>query len=422
MNRPTWNEYADRLAEKNKAYEKFHAALQTSSDSTKSTYAYFMKRFMDFLVGQKKIKNNEDYNALAKLDTDKITDILESYVSELNKTHKRKGVSTILAATELFFTMNRKIWHKKLVRKLIKKDENNMSGGKLPATDEDVQTLLEVSKHVREKSLIHFLASTGARPASIVDPILRMKHLVKMPRGCYGIKIYDGDDAGYWSFLTPESGRALDKYFIWRKNQRKEEFTDETPIFANFSKNAKSQHLSLSSLNHIIDKIIHRSGIVRIKDGSMYDKARTKMFRKRFNGKLKMENEVNSNIAEKLMSHKRGLDGVYLQPTREECFTEFEKAIPVLTVDPTERQKRELEEQQKKITELEKKESVIQELKNNQKDDKETLKILSQLYMLEATEPVTHTKEAYEEENQQREELRNRLKKLVKTDELVLDF
>jgi len=344
VNRPTWNEYADRFAEKSKSYEKFHAALESSSDSTKSTYAYFMKRFMDFLVGQKKLKNNEEYDVLAKLDTDKITDTLESYVSELNKTHKRKGVSTILAATELFFTMNRKIWHKKLVRKLIKRDENNTKGGKIPATDEDVQALLEVSKHVREKAIIHFLASTGARPASIVDPILKMKHLVKMPRGCYGIKIYDGDDAGYWAFLTPEASRALDKYFNWRKMMRKEEFTDETPIFANFSKNAQNPHLSLSNLNHIIDKIIHRSGIVRIKDGAMYDKARTKMFRKRFNGKLKMDNQVNSNIAEKLMAHKRGLDGVYLQPTREECFAEFEKAIAALTVDPTERQKLKIED------------------------------------------------------------------------------
>jgi len=367
VNRPTWNEYADRLAEKSKSYEKFHAALQSSSNSTKSTYAYFMKRFMDFLVGQKNLKNNEEYDILTKLDGDKITDVLESYVSDLNKTHKRKGVSTILAAVELFFTMNRKIWHKKLVRKRIKKDENNMRGGKIPATDEDVQALLDISKHVREKSIIHFLASTGARPASIVDPILRMKHLVKMPHDCYGIKIYDGDDEGYWSFLTPESSKALDKYFIWRKNQRKEEFTDETPIFANFSKNAKNQHLSLSSLNHIIDKIIHRSGIVRIKDGAMYDKARTKMFRKRFNGKLKMENEVNSNIAEKLMAHKRGLDGVYLEPTREQCFAEFEKAIAVLTVNPTERQKAELQKQREKITELSKKESEIEELKKSSK-------------------------------------------------------
>ena len=363
MNIPSCNVYADRLAEKSEAYEKFHGALQSSSDSTKSTYAYFMKRFMDFLVEKKKLKKNEEYDALAKLDTDKITDILENYVSELNKTHKRKGVSTILAAVELFFTMNRKIWHKKLVRRRIKKDENNMKGGKVPATDEDVQALLEVSKHVREKSIIHFLSSTGARPASIVDPILRMKHLVKMPHGCYGIKIYDGDDSGYWAFLVPEARRALDKYFVWRKTMRKEEFTDETPIFANFSRNAKNKHLSLSSLNHIIDKIIHRSGIVRTKDGATYDKARTKMFRKRFNGKLKMENQVNSNIAEKLMAHKRGLDGVYLQPTREECFTEFEKAIPVLTVDPTERQKVQLEEQQKKITELSQKDDEIKELK-----------------------------------------------------------
>jgi len=94
----------------------------------------------------------------------------------------------------------------------------------------------------------------------------------------------------------------------------------------------------------------------------------------------------------------------------------------VLTVDPTERQKAELQKQREKITELEKKESVIQELKNNQKDDKETLKILSRLYMLEATEPVIHTKEAYEEEDQFREELRGKLKKLIDTDELVLDF
>ena len=39
------------------------------------------------------------------------------------------------------------------------------------------------------------------------------------------------------------------------------------------------------------------------------------------------------------MAHKRGLDGTYLQPTKVECFTEFFKAIPQLTIDKTERQK-----------------------------------------------------------------------------------
>jgi len=37
------------------------------------------------------------------------------------------------------------------------------------------------------------------------------------------------------------------------------------------------------------------------------------------------------------MAHKRGLDGTYLQPTREECFAEFLKAIPQLTISNEER-------------------------------------------------------------------------------------
>ena len=63
------------------------------------------------------------------------------------------------------------------------------------------------------------------------------------------------------------------------------------------------------------------------------------MFRKRFSIILKLKNDVNSNITEKLMAYKKGLDGTYLQPTREECFREFVKAISQLTIDPTERQK-----------------------------------------------------------------------------------
>ena len=90
------------------------------------------------------------------------------------------------------------------------------------------------------------------------------------------------------------------------------------------------------------------------------------MFRKRFNTTLKLNNEVNSNIAEKLMAHKRGLDGTYLQPTMEECFAEFVKAIPELTIDPANRQQIEIAKQKKEITELGKKNLEIQKLKKTQ--------------------------------------------------------
>jgi len=235
-------------------------------DSTISLYAYSMKRFMDFLHSEKYIDDPYDYDKLLDFDTEKITDVLEDFVYYLNMTQKPKGVTTLLAGPELFFEMNRKIWHKKLVRKSIKKDDME-PGGKMPISTEEIKTILEYAKHPRDKALVHFLASTGARPAGLHDPILRMKHLTYMPNPnnpnneqhwCYAVKIYDESKEGYWTFLTPEATVSLNRYFGWRKYIRKEEFNDETPIFATFSRNAKEKHLGIHGMKQIFRNLINR--------------------------------------------------------------------------------------------------------------------------------------------------------------------
>lgn len=359
--RKKWMDYAEKLCTVSKPYRRFYNAIK--SDSTRSTYSYNMKRFMDFLVESKEIKTNRDYDSLVEWDSDKITDVLEDFVSKLNQTQKKtNAVKTMLSSPEMFFEMNRKIWHKKLVRRGVKKD-GLIKAGKLPVTDDDLQRMLEVTKHPRDIALIHFFASTGCRPAAIMDPVLKMKHLIEMPDKCYGVRIYDGTDEGYWAFLTPEARRALDRYFSWRKNIRKEEFNEDAPIFANHSRESKYAHITDPNLRSIINKAIQKAGIERTKSDSNYDKATITMFRKRFNGKLKMDNQVNSNIAEKLMAHKRGLDGVYLQPTREECFAEFIKAIPELTISKELKQKIEIDKQKTKISELQKQQNEIEDLK-----------------------------------------------------------
>ena len=48
------------------------------------------------------------------------------------------------------------------------------------------------------------------------------------------------------------------------------------------------------------------------------------------------------------------------------------------------------------------------------KKQKQKQSILERLYMLETTEPAIHTKKAYTEEDEIRQELRNNLKKLLK--------
>ncbi len=141
--------------------------------------------------------------------------------------------------------------------------------------------------------------------------------------------------------------------------------THESPIFVNIGTrwNSKYEYLTDNNLQAILSKVINGSGIPRKKVGNTYDKSVVYMFRKRFNTILKINNDVNSNIAEKLMAHKRGLDGTYLQPTREECFAEFVKAIPDLTVDQAEKQKAIIEIKNKKIDELQstKEENLLQQ-------------------------------------------------------------
>lgn len=354
-----WVKYAENMAIKSKAYRRFNNAIKT--DATRSNYSYSINRFMRFLHEDKVISNIEDYESLLTFDTDEITDRLEDFVSELNLAIKPSGIRSMLAAPELFFEMNRKIWHKKLVRKSINKDDAEISGDS-PITTSEVSDMLKIAKHPRDIALIHFFASTGSRPAAIFDPVLRMKHLVYMPNPtnfsrdhnwCYAVKIYDESKEGYWGFLTPEATKALEKYHTWRKYIRHEKFTEETPVFATFAKHAKQPFLSDNSIKEIFRSLIIRSALQRIKKGNRYDKALVYMFRKRFNTILKLDNEINSNIAEKLMAHKKGLDGVYLKPTRDECFKEFIKAIHELTVNPAERQKVEIAKVREENTKLE---------------------------------------------------------------------
>lgn len=366
-------ERAKQMSENNIHYRRFYNSIKTHA--TRRSYVYGLDRFMKFLLTTKKISHVDDFTLLTDFDSDKITDVLEEYVFELNQTLKPRSINAFLAPVELFFEMNRKIWHKKLVRKSIQKN-NSEQFGNTPITIDEIQNILDVCKHPRDIALVHFLASTGIRPSGLLDPILRLKHLVYLPdpnnlsntKYCYGLKVYEGSNESYWIFLTPEATKALDRYFGWRKHTRNEILDDDSPIFGSISLMSKYNHMTLYAMYGILKKVYGKSGLKREKKGNRYNKAIVYMFRKRFNTTLKLNNNVNSNIAEKLMAHKRGLDGTYLQPTREQCYAEFVKAIPELTIDPTERQKLELLKKQEKINELEKQQKENKDLNDTVSD------------------------------------------------------
>lgn len=334
-----------------RAFRLFKASIK--SEATLNVYKYSLDEFIRF-------SKIQDYDSLLKLNRKKIQKLLEDWVISLaNKGLKAHSIRSKLNGVELFMEMNKIFFHKKILHKLIPSNDYILGGG-VPFTTEEIQRMLSSTTKLRTKAVIHFLASTGPRPSCITDPILKMKHLCEMPNACKGVRLYDDSNEGYWAFLTPEATEALNTYLNSRRLNG-EELTTESPVFTNLEKDTwgkKNKHLSSQSLGQLVANILVTAGIERKKDGKRYDKALTYGFRKRFNGILKMNNEVNWNIAEKLMGHKIGLDSTYFKPTREECFAEFLKVVPKLTISDDARNKF-------KITELEKEKSQIDQLKGD---------------------------------------------------------
>ena len=251
---------------------------------------------------------------------------------------------------------------------------------------EQVAELLEVANSPKDKALIHFQASIGGR-IGIHDHELLVGHLVPMQykdMKCYGVLLYAEDGitveekmereqnevaAGesYWSFLTPEATYYLDRYLDERRRNG-EVIHEESCLFTTEAINSKYPQLRSHPIRWSIQKLVSKSTVIRKRraGNQRYDVPVTHGFRKRFNTILKIdESNINSNIAEKLMGHRNGLDGVYLSPTREQCFKEFCKGIPQLTVSDSFRKQAEIQiltdEKDKVIEELQMKNRQMQE-------------------------------------------------------------
>lgn len=335
--------------------------FENSIDSEATLYQYNLglKHFMKF-VGY-----GDRFDDYIQLDSEVIQRHLEDYVIFLSERNiKRITIKGYFKPVYLFLDINRIHYFSKVINKMMRKDKTK-KGNFMPFTNKDIQNMLDYTNSSRNKALVLFFSSIGGRPAILVDPILRFKHLHSMPYGCKAVLIYANSDEEYWGFLTPESSKAFEVYRDERiKNG--ENITPESPLFVVQKKVKREEtNLTLDSLYSIFVNLQRKAPIEKIKTGNRYDKALVYGFRKRFNTILKIDSNINSNIAEKLMAHKKGLDGVYLTPTREECFAEFVKAIPQLTVSKAEKLSLELEKSEsEKDDKIKKLESEMKEVYN----------------------------------------------------------
>lgn len=304
----------------------------------------------------------KDYDELAAIPQEKLQIMMEDYVMHLKKIISPNTINLPIAAVKAFLDCNdvELRWSK---IKRLKPARVKKTGGEAWLTDE-ITTMLSFTTDLRTKTLVHFLASSGIRIGALED--IKMKHLKQMD-DCKSILVYDGTTEEYVTFLTPEASLIFDDY-LQKREADGERLTPESPAFRSSYQLgfAKVKPSTTNALQEIIRTLVLKSGlrINQIKIGKRYNKQTDHGFRKRFNTILKTIHDMNISLAEKMMGHSVtvALDNVYLDPTIEQLFQEFKKAIPELTIDDSQRLKFKNEKQSQKITQLEEKIARIEDL------------------------------------------------------------
>ncbi|HXV67248.1 MAG TPA: tyrosine-type recombinase/integrase, partial [Nitrosopumilaceae archaeon] len=271
----------------------------TKTEATFKTYMYNLRKFLRFC----KLENYED---LLSQDPAKIHRLIEDWIMDLKETKSPNSIPTMYYGIELFFSMNDITLNYKKLRRMFPSKVKRT--GDKPYTTDDIEKMLSVSRYKRDKAFILFLASTGSRVGVIED--LKLKHIEDMKNGCKSVLMYEGSKEEYFGFLTPEASKAMDEYLDERKDDG-EKLNPESPVFRTTYSDGiiKPKSLTVAGSKNIIYRVLHHARIKRNKIGNAYDVQLDMGFRKRFNTILKLNNDVNSNVAEKLMGHKRGLDG-----------------------------------------------------------------------------------------------------------------
>jgi len=326
------------------------------SEATKHVYLFYLKKFVQFY----KLKSIE---SILDIPDNQLQVMLEDYLFDLKKKVSPNSLNTPFAALELFCIINDKIGiNFKKIRKMF--PARLKVGGKKAWPTEDIQHMLEATKEIRTKALIHFVASTGCRIGAIKD--LKISNIMDMPHGCMAAQIYEGYNEEYWTFLTPEASDHLKNYLKKREDDG-EHLDKNHPLFREKYTigSAKPKFLKNISVKAFLRRAIDNSIIQREKNGIRYDVMTNHGFRKRFNTILKLNKDISPAVTEKLLGHKINLDGVYFTPTREDLFNEFVKAVEDLTIDNSARLLARTQKLETEKSELEKREREIDDLKEN---------------------------------------------------------
>lgn len=316
--------------------------------TTLDKYVWGLDGFMQFY----KLK---DYDSLARMEIKMLQVMIEDFImSKKSENLSRSGIKNYLNPLEVFCDTNDTMINWKKINRLLLK-QGKKSGAK-PYTTLQVAKIIENESRLRNKALIHCMASSGIRVGGF--PELKLRDIVDYQNDCKMITVYAGSTYEYTTFWTPEASKVFDDYLVVRKNDN-EYLAPNSPAFRTVYAlgSLKARPMSLSSIQSVVRRAVMRVGL-RIptqKVNGRYEIMMDHGFRKRWNTIVKNTDGMKIITAEKMMGHSIQtipLDETYNIPEDEKLFKEYQKAIPELTVNDSERKQFELDKLQKEKSEL----------------------------------------------------------------------
>jgi integrase/recombinase XerD len=322
------------------------------SEQTIFQYTYHINRFANYY-------NLSSWDSILALNNADLKEKVEDYVILFKNNDKSLNyIRVITFAIQSLCDSNDKLginWKK--IRKLLGKKTKPQKTR--PYTTDEIKRMLSVTKGLRNKALILFLSSSGVRRGGF--PEMRIRDLKQMSHGCLAVTVYANTDEEYVTFINKEASEALSHYHNQRKH-RGEKLTPDSLVFRAFYKNV---HDPIKKLNEqMLSNVILRMKNNATVNTENLPNILVHAFRRRFNTVLKLNDNANPTLIERLMGHDQKLDNSYFQPTLEQLFEEYQKGMADLTIDDSHRLLAERELMQAELTELQQEQVNNKELAN----------------------------------------------------------
>ena len=200
-----------------RSYLMFESGIRAYE--TKRTYSIYLEQFRNFAKAK-------DYDSLIHLTDQARRILIEDFILAKRKHHRYTTLDTILSSVTKFYSMNDIIVNTKKLRSFFPSKEKTL--GDKAYTNEDVKLMIDQTKTLSHKALIHVLASSGMRAGAIAE--LKLKHLKDYPHNCKSVLVYPDSIEEYTTFISPEASEALEYYFEQRRTKG-EKLTPDSWLF-----------------------------------------------------------------------------------------------------------------------------------------------------------------------------------------------